>query len=373
MAPLSLLYRTYFRIGCGAILVGILALLLAPSAHAQVPANDACANPVPLVVHNIFDCPFLGIPGTTVGATQDGPAPLCDPDGVFLDVWYTVNSGPDTLLNFYLLPSPQMTDYGLTFYTTCGGAEVDCGYAPQQSYDIEVMPNTTYLVRVSTNTDFGNPGTFTLCASSYPPIPTCDGSVVKTTLGEVVVNVCDDGIADLVALQNFSLASAPYVYVLSTATDTIIRVLDANFLDADTLPLGNYRLWGISYVGSLTNATPGGPISGVGSTGTCSDLSDNYVELSVDICSGITTAEGNALVVFLDPITQVIRIRPDQDLGPVEVSLFDASGRSVRTWRSVLDGGAAAELSIGHSLSPGIYHVAVVGAHQVHTHTVFVP
>ena len=141
-------------------------LLNVPFSGLAQPANDECANAQSLALNSPVDCPFNGVSGTTWTPPRTAAHPS-DPDGVFLDVWYTVDIGPDTVLNLFLQPGPQITDYGIEVLDACGGNSIACGFTPQVIYSIEVQPFTTYIVRVTTNTDFGHPGGF-VSVRAYP-------------------------------------------------------------------------------------------------------------------------------------------------------------------------------------------------------------
>ena len=344
------------------------ALLLAvPLRVLAQPANDDCPAAQPLALNSPVDCPFNGVAGTTLGATQDGAAPLCDPDGVFLDVWYVVDLGPDTVLNLFLQPSPQMTDYGIELLDACGGSSIDCGFAPQVLYSIEVQPFTTYIVRVSTNTDFGDPGPFVLCASVPDPIPDCDGAVVKTTTGEVTVSTCIDGLPDPVGFDQFSTSPAAYAFLLCTAGDTLVQVLSGDTLDADTLPMGTHHVWGISYQGDLVDDVAGTPVTDISATGTCWELSAGPVSITADICSGIVPREGpdGFEVRSPDGPGLPIWVRTERSLGSAEVRLLDTHGRSVTLYRGPLSAGTWSPIPRPLHQAAGMYVVQVIAGSVV--------
>jgi hypothetical protein len=73
--------------------------------------------------------------------------------------------------------------------------------------------------------------------------------------------------------------NAPYTYLITSPTNVIVRLGSANGVDFRDLPAGQYRVWGLSYGGSLT-ATIGAVAQGRLSSA-CSDLSDNFVTVNV--------------------------------------------------------------------------------------------
>ncbi len=312
-------------------------LLNVPFSGLAQPANDECANAQSLALNSPVDCPFNGVSGTTLDATQDGSPPICDPDGVFLDVWYTVDIGPDTVLNLFLQPGPQITDYGIEVLDACGGNSIACGFTPQVIYSIEVQPFTTYIVRVTTNTDFGDPGGFVLCASVPDPIPDCDGAVIKTTTGETSVSTCIDGLADLIGIQQFSGSPAPYAFLLCTEGDTLVQVLSGDTLDADTLAAGIHHIWGLSYQGSLVGDQPGTPLSDIGSTGVCAELSNGPIMILADLCNGIggdrSSSEAEALWHEGE-----LMVRVSGRSGHAVLSVHDLLGRPLLLGRPISTG-----------------------------------
>ena len=131
------------------------------------PANDDCANAVPLTVNPLGSCPANAVTGTTLNSLQSAAEPSCDP-GLHGDVWYTFNSGTNNIINWTFAQGTTNISIVDLFQGTCTGlVEVDCDFSfANISSQWNVSPNTTYFVRVSYNTTFDTPGTFSICISN---------------------------------------------------------------------------------------------------------------------------------------------------------------------------------------------------------------
>jgi hypothetical protein len=133
------------------------------------PPNDDCTNATLLPINSIDGCPAGGVVGTTVNATNDGPAPTCNNvAGTVQDVWYRFNSGttaPPIRIN---MSAGTATNYAIALYDGpgCGGALIGClANSPTLINFTGATANTDYYLRVFTNTGSGLPGTFNLCIS----------------------------------------------------------------------------------------------------------------------------------------------------------------------------------------------------------------
>lgn len=133
---------------------------------AEPPANSDCSNAESITVNDLADCPANSISGTTEAALHDGNDPDCDvTTAAFLDVWYTFNSGNSTEVNVDFTAGTA-TDLVLEVLDGCLGNSVFCTTTDPPPYAVAVDPNTDYLVRMFTNTQFGSGGEFTLCVST---------------------------------------------------------------------------------------------------------------------------------------------------------------------------------------------------------------
>lgn len=165
------------------------------------PANDDCANAQ--IVSLTVDCATL-VSGDNTDATQDGAMPVCEAAGTYIDVWYTLNSGGETILSVDLDPADvNGQDWNLGVYDACGGAEVYCIITPGVPQNVPVSASTDYWIRVWSNTDFGPGGPFTLCVTpgvvvTVPPNDVCaDANIQDLAIGSsIVINGTNVGAID---------------------------------------------------------------------------------------------------------------------------------------------------------------------------------
>ncbi|MBK9274902.1 MAG: hypothetical protein IPM49_10220 [Flavobacteriales bacterium] len=301
---------------------------------AQIPTNDSCAFPQPLTINDLLECPLLATPGDNGQASWGGDLPVCDGNGLsFPDVWYTFNSDIHSEVFLRLVPG-SITDWGIEVMPdSCLATSFVCGVWPLFEFTIPTTPGTNYRVRVFTNTDFGAPGTFGICLSAAMPPLLCDGNIVKTDQGDTTLTICKDGLSDLLTFVSFSQGTSPVILVLTDDGDNIVAELPGGLLEADTLRDGAYRIHAVSWDGALFGLEAGLSIRDLTSDGACLELSDNFVELFVEICTGVQGVEVGQRAVWMDG--DVLCIGPDRDQQGAWVTVLDAVGRSVhRSWVS---------------------------------------
>lgn len=162
---------------------------IAPSSGAPrggAPANDECDAAEALTVG--VDC-TTPTSGDNTNSTQSVEGPSCDnmTTGIYADVWYSFNSGANTSVDIDLVPSDTMTDNVLVVLDGCAGTEVLCYVLPPGPQSVEVTENTDYVIRVYSNTQYGDPGPFTICITATPPPPPvpanddCANAIALTT------------------------------------------------------------------------------------------------------------------------------------------------------------------------------------------------
>jgi hypothetical protein len=189
------------------------------------PANDDCANAIIIDIGPPGSCPGAAIEGTTAGATHDAADPSCDVVGIWADVWYTFTTDADPSsieVNAAFGATGGANDLGVEVLEGgCAGTPVGCGFlgfTPAIPFTVDLQPFTEYAVRVFTNTDFGDPGTFTLCINevgvevdpceNVTPIADCGGPVITTIdAGSGSFN----GFVDC-SIELFPLNGKEYVY-----------------------------------------------------------------------------------------------------------------------------------------------------------------
>lgn len=197
----------YTEVPAGSYWLGVLAdvgaagpysVMVTATACNAPPANDNCINAAALTVFDLNNCPGNATAGDNSSATEDGPEPTCAPGGIYMDLWYSFNSGTAAQMTINLAPG-TMTDWNMVVYQACGGAEDTCVVHPVDPFLLPVTPNTDYVVRVFTDPASGDPGTFDICVSA-------DLSTALTELHAVDWSIHPNPTSDVlfVTFSNFS-------------------------------------------------------------------------------------------------------------------------------------------------------------------------
>jgi hypothetical protein len=325
------------------------------------PANDDCISAIPLSIYLDGACPANAVAGNNFYATFSGGDADCDDPGSYLqDVWYTFNAGANTSVTI-TLDEGTMEDWAFTVMDACGGGEIACEIQPGGGISVDVDPFTDYLVRVYSNFTFGNGGQFTICLTGAVESLVCDGATVQASSGQTVLDICQDAEADVIDFVTTSVSAEDYTFILTDEDDAIIAVLVGGSLDFNSAALGTYRVWGASHNGVLTNADPGAPVSGVGSTSGCFGLSSNFVQVNVEICSGVGASGAHAWAVFPNPSNGDFTLVAARD-GAAELELLDLGGRVALRERVTLNSGERHALHLAGSLARGVYSLRITDA-----------
>ncbi len=89
----------------------------------------------------------------------------------------------------------------------------------------------------------------------------------------------DNGVADVLNFTTTGNSSGTYVFVLTDSDNNFIAPLNGASIDFDTLPEGNYRVWGLAFTGNLL-IQPGQNAATTPITDACFDLSDNFISIT---------------------------------------------------------------------------------------------
>ena len=127
-----------------------------------------------------------------------------------------------------------------------------------------------------------------------------DGGTVSTVDGETSVFTCPgDGMADVIEFANTSQASTLYAYVITDEDNVILEIADGNTADFDAAPPGTCRVWGLSYLGTIT-AQPGENAATTTLTDDCFELSENFITVVREVPEGgtVSTTDGATSVII---------------------------------------------------------------------------
>lgn len=331
------------------------------------PENDDCTNALELPIGLIEDCPNSTVFGDNTYATQEvGDEPSCSSTTAgYADVWYVFNSGENTEVIMALNPG-TMTDWAVAVSDACsGGTELVCELSPVSAIVITTVPNTNYWVRVYSNLELGAGGEFEFCLTGAIPTFVCDGAEVFTNNDETSLSICQDGDADVVDFYTTTGSVESYMFIVTDGSDVTVAPIADNSLDFNALPLGQYRVWGVSYNGDLIGIDIGSNINDVTSTGACLEISMNFVDVNVEICSGIMESAVVLGHLYPNPTTGAFNLDYVGPDSKVILDIVDASGRSVFNERIQMASGQRAQVETGRSLAAGIYTVRLNAAGQV--------
>ena len=321
------------------------------------PVNDNCVSAIAVAINLAADCPANATAGDNTYATEDGTESSCEDVGATtLDVWYTFNSGENTtvVINF---TNVSMEDWAIVVWDGCAGNEILCAIQPDQPIELTTDVNTDYVVQVYSNPTFGVGGEFTLCLTGDAPTVVCDGGSVQTSDGHFAVDVCQDAVADIIDFTTTSLSAENYTYLLTDESNTVIAQLVGGTLDFNSAALGTYRVWGISHNGALVGAEPGNLATEITTDGSCLDLSDNYVQVNVEICDGIGSADASAWNLFPNPGNGDFSIVYNGSDVFATLEVVDMEGRIVHQQRQAVVKGQVLPINLNGQLAMGVYTV----------------
>jgi hypothetical protein len=321
------------------------------------PVNNSCGNATSLNVQTPENCPGNATVGDNTYATQTADEPGCDGTTEYLaDVWYTFNSGPNTEVTI-TFDSGTMTDWVIVVTDACEGNELVCAIMPTDDIVLATAPDSDYIVRVYSNLQFGDPGVFAICVSAEVPTVLCDGGEVSTTDGDTALVICQDENADVLFFESTSTSNEAYTFILTDEDNAIVTALVGNSLDFNSAALGVYRVWGISHNGTLVGVLPGQPATGITTTGDCLELSANFVQVTVEVCTGVAENTENAWTLFPNPGNGDFTVRYSGPNADVLMEVTDMSGRVVFSRQAAMTTGALHQVQLAGRMAPGMYTV----------------
>lgn len=333
------------------------------------PVNDDCSAAQELPVSLLSQCAQNTVSGDNTYATQ-GPGDVigCDAaETTLADVWYRFNSGDNSEVSIVLDPG-TMTHWGVAVSDACSGGELICETLPAVPIDLETVPQTDYWVRIYSDKESGSPGIFGLCIIGVAPTIVCDGGTVRLGDGTSMVTICQDGDPDVIDVVNTSSSTEQYSYVVTDADDEVVTLMAMGSLDFNALPMGSYRVRGISHNGSLQGVAPGSPVSGITSAGACFEWSDDHAFVDVEICNSVVGIESGTWSVFPNPADGLVNIRYTGGGAFVAVDVIDMGGRLVWSEGPRIRIGEEDTFLMGTTLSPGMYMIRLSAGGTRTTH-----
>jgi hypothetical protein len=118
----------------------------------------------------------------------------------------------------------------------------------------------------------------------------CDAGIVTLDNGLAYVSYCQ---TDAPGVLNFTHSAAgvadQYHYFLTNSDNQIYQEISGSSFDINSLPIGEYHLYGVSYFGNLMPFTiqPGDLITDVQADGGCAAVSTNFIDIrNIDCVMG---------------------------------------------------------------------------------------
>jgi hypothetical protein len=300
------------------------------------PLNDRCVNAQPVPV--VPDCATGTVQGSNSTTAFDTTPSCATSTGGFRDVWYSFDSGNNTVVTITVSPG-TISDPGIEVRTVCGGAVVFCG-ALETTYVVPVLPNTSYRLRVFSNNDIGPGGSFGLCVQAGAA-SVCDGGTVALVEGTDPLVLCTADEPVVFTLEGDGTATERLV--LTDEGDTIVAVLQGGVVDPALLVPGIYRVHGVSYDGDAVGLDAGALLADVTATGTCIARSDTFRTVVVEICTGLPSTAGPAAFAVVHAGGRVLLCWQAPDAS-VDMELFGVRGELLARQRWTATRGAVLEV-----------------------------
>ncbi|MEL6867195.1 MAG: hypothetical protein AAFP19_22410, partial [Bacteroidota bacterium] len=227
-------------------------------------------------------------------------------------VSYCTGDGTPDIVDFSHVSS-STADY---IYAITDANNIILAITDATSFDFDVAPtglcrvygfsyigNVTAVVGESVFTTRFSDGCYTISSNAIEVQRTgVDGGSVAMPSGATKRYTCaQDGNPDIVMFTNMtSEPGANYAYVITDNQNNILGIPPGNSQDFDGAPVGNCRVWGLSYTGNITAGQGDNAVMTALSDG-CFDLSDNFIEILRDNPDGATVSSDRGEMFFTCP------------------------------------------------------------------------
>ena len=130
----------------------------------------------------------------------------------------------------------------------------------------------------------------------------CEGGRIEFSTGGTTARICSgDGIPDPLDITISGQSNADYGFFITDDQGDILGFTTNATIDLNSAPGGTCRVYGFSSIGSITNNAMGQSVSNVAAV-CCSDLSENWVEITRTYVDGATVDSdfGSTVVICKD-------------------------------------------------------------------------
>jgi hypothetical protein len=323
------------------------------------PYNDMCGNAQPLNVYETGDCAENGVAGTTIFATTSAFGPTCDPSNAgYADVWYVFNSGGNDQV-FIDVDAITITSWGVAVYMDCDGVMlVACEAEPAGALVVNTLPDTDYFVMVYTNLQSGQTGEFSICLTAEEAVNFCLGGSVSTNSGETAIVICSNAPPEPITFVSAGVAAQNYAYIITDEEHNIIDQLNGNTMDFTDAPLGTYHIYGVSFNGTLLGVEFGNELNDLDASGDCISISENFVLVSVEFCTGVQDTNAAGWNLYPNPARDQVTIASMTVSGDLNILVHNTMGSLVSSRRVHITNTERITLDLG-GMAPGLYTITV--------------
>lgn len=104
------------------------------------------------------------------------------------------------------------------------------------------------------------------------------GGDIATASGEKNVLFCPSPDVPGIVMSSTTELFSGYAYLVTDTFNTVVKVSQSDTVRFDSLRVGHYRIWGLSYAGGIL-VKPGDNLLGVDLTSSCHEISSNFVRV----------------------------------------------------------------------------------------------
>ncbi|MCB9295034.1 MAG: T9SS type A sorting domain-containing protein [Lewinellaceae bacterium] len=160
-----------------------------------------------------------------------------------------------------------------------------------------------------------------------------EGGQVATNDGESDILVClgpSDGVVDFITTSTTINA---YVYLLTDGNNIVLDVYTDSQIDFALLPIGNYRVWGLSYTGTL-NSLIGQDAAAIDLATSCFELSANFVSVSrgPEVDGGVVSTAAGLDTIYqcpMDGVADIVEMQTSSQDLVYRYIITDEDGRVI--------------------------------------------
>ena len=220
---------------------------------ASLPTNDECSNATFAIVNQNLNC-VQSNPGTLAGATASNPITTC-PGVANDDVWYSFTATAAThIISFNNITPTTTLNYAIFQGTDCGAlTQVGCNSGAN------LVPGTTYFIRVYSATAIPQYSTFNMCIGTIP----CSEAPAFCT-GQTVTYANATNVPSLGTIGCLSSSPNPAFFFLQVNQAGPLSYLISQVNTAGAPIDVDYAAWGpFTDLSSACSGVPANPLAGV--------------------------------------------------------------------------------------------------------------